>query len=122
VSAYEKDLEYMEMFSYEEIKGEFYIREFFILAFAEQTSTSISFYLKEYRRVKKQILSSGRKVGCIHTHLDYEEAVPSLADWKGTGACDEGLMGICSLWSAGNKIKSSINYWIPELPCKKIYN
>ena len=123
VDAYHKDLEYMEAFSFEKTPSGFYIKRFYQLDFDLQTKANITFKTNQYLTLRKNLRGQNRFYGTIHTHINVcQESTPSQIDWVSASKnYKEDLIGICSLWTSNKRIKSSINYWLPTLPCRKVY-
>ena len=120
--SFNKDLEYMECFSFEKRPEGFFLKKFYKIDFEVQKSDTIVFDDKQLKALKDKIKKQGYWFGTIHTHPGYKDAIPSHQDWISAVYNNEDLAGICGIWKdAKDKIHHVVNYWIPALPCKKIY-
>lgn len=84
--------------------------------YAEQTTTSVRWWMKDYERVSKKAEERGlRVVGDIHSHPNWD-AVMSPADYK---AYIESGFRVCGIVSTMGK-RTRVRFWIAEsaLPCE----
>ena len=125
LEAYSRGKEYMEAFSVEKKPSGYYIETFYQLPFAKQTKGEVAFELDSFLAFQNKMKEENKFFGSIHSHIDmFTEAIPSEEDYVSSAEWGEELIGICTIWETGNKvkkIKSAINYFIANPPCTKYY-
>lgn len=84
-----------------------------------QTRTSVSWYVRDYERVKHRAEERGKRiVGFIHSHPRWD-AVMSAADYRFCQAHDYRVCGIVST----HRRKTRARFWVMDsaLPCEVVY-
>ena len=125
LEAYSHGKEYMEVFSLEKKPTGYYIETFYKLPFSKQTKGEVAFELDSFLAFQNKMKEENRYFGSIHTHIDmFTDAIPSEADYLSSAKWGEELLGICTIWEVGNRVKktkTAINYFITNPPCIKYY-
>lgn len=119
VAAFHKNQEYMEAFFIRRGVGEFHIVKFIKLKLIKQADDIVDCDSVQYRALRNEARNLGLEFGTIHTHL-YGDS--SLSEWDHKEAVKEHetIAAVCFIWrdENTNKVKTRIDYWQPQLPCK----
>lgn len=87
--------------------------------YAYQTKTSVSWYVRDYERVKQRAEERGKRiVGFIHSHPRWD-AVMSTADYKFCQVHGYRVCGIVSTYRRATRVR----FWVmnSSLPCEVVY-
>lgn len=110
--------EYMEVIFIRKGVGEYHIESFHKIKITDTSPYHVDYDDEQYQAYKREAKDLGLEYGSIHTHT-VSDTSPSVHDHCSAAAEGDALVGIMEIDKpATGKLKTKLDFWIPQLPCK----